>query len=270
MKYSKLLKKSLIISGSTIVVFSSALSLYENLTKKINLKLLLGNQRDKITNLISNNSKEEDSSKLKKLIKPKEFWANEIKKGGFILFMRHAKRDKWKDVSMYDAAEVKLFKKNKLAESYGENTYYANGVCLNKKGIAQAKMIKEKIIESGIPIGYVISSPSCRARQTAILSFGRHDKIDNMFMHTNAFNEVFSDYQSDLKKVFLNIPIFEGKNTVITSHGNVVDKSLFKNPKDIKGLNQGGFYIISKSNDELKLEYSFSKFDDFAKVFSYR
>ena len=191
MKFSKVFKKSLLIFGTSVVVLSSSLNLYKTLiSKKASITTYLGNQRDKITKFISRNNKtEKSSSNLKKLIKPNEFWANELKNGGYILFMRHAKRDKWKDVAIYDAAEARLFKKNKSAESFGEDTYYAEGVCLNQKGVIQAKMIKENIIESGIPIGFVISSPSCRARQTANISFGGYDKLDEIFIHGNVFNE---------------------------------------------------------------------------------
>ena len=56
-------------------------------------------------------------------------------------------------------------------------------------------MIKENIIESGIPIGFVISSPSCRARQTANISFGGYDKLDEIFIHGNVFNEVKTEWQ---------------------------------------------------------------------------
>ena len=35
-----------------------------------------------------------------------EFWANEISKGGYILYFRHAEREKWPIVMSYDAFEL--------------------------------------------------------------------------------------------------------------------------------------------------------------------
>ena len=37
--------------------------------------------------------------------KEDEYWAKEIMNGGYILHFRHAERDKWIDVAMYDALE---------------------------------------------------------------------------------------------------------------------------------------------------------------------
>ena len=109
-------------------------------------------------------------------------------------------------------------------------------------------MFEEKIIESKLPIGFVVSSPSCRARQTATLAFGKHDKVDEIFVHRNVFNEVYTEWQSNLKQAILNLPIIEGENTIITAHEGVIDRNLFKN-KDAAlpfKLTQGGFYVISK------------------------
>ena len=186
--------------------------------------------------------------------------------------MRHAKRDKWKDVALYDSAEAKLFKENKSLASYGETKYYSDAICLSNKGKIQAKMIREKLTEAEIPIKYVVSSPSCRARQTAVLSFGKHDQLNEVFFHRNIFNEFFKDWQVNLKQAFLNVPIIDGGNTVVTAHGGVIDKNLFKNSNNsfpIK-LSEGGFYVISRDNGNLTLEHEFSKFEDFSKVFSFR
>tara|TARA_Y100000589_G_scaffold329778_1_gene377441 strand:+ start:30443 stop:31264 length:822 start_codon:yes stop_codon:yes gene_type:complete len=273
MNFKKTFKKSLIIIGSSIVLLSSSISLYENLSeKKGKIKILLSNSIEKIVKITNDTSNNENSKIVTKILNPDQYWAKELKKGGYILYMRHAKRDKWEDVAMYDSAEAKLFKSNNSAKSYGENTYYADGVCLNSKGKIQSRMIKEKIIESEIPIGYVISSPSCRARQTAILAFGKHDELNEVFFHKNIFNEIYNNWQANLKEAFLNAPLIKGKNTIITAHGSTVGKNLFKNSNNIKKLRlkQGGFFIISKNKGELILEHQFTKFENFSKVFSIR
>ena len=261
-------KSSLIVIGSSIILSSSLLNIHE---KRGNIKSFLKNYTDKFVNIISNNNNEKNLA-IKKILKPDDYWAYELQKGGYILYMRHAKRDKWKDVAIYDADEAKLFKENRKKDFYGENTYYSKGVCLNDKGKIQAKMFKEKIIEAKLPVGFVVSSPSCRARQTAILAFGKHDKLDEIFIHRNVFNEVYKEWQSNLKKAIIDLPIIDGKNTIITAHGGVIDRSLFKNNDAAFPfkLTQGGFYVISKVNNELKIEHEFSKFEEFSKVFSIR
>ena len=267
MEYRTIIKKGLIVFGSSIVLASSLININE---KKGDIKGFLKNYTDKFVNLISNNK--ESNVAIKKVLKPDEYWAYELRKGGYILYMRHAKRNKWKDVAIYDAAEAKLFKKDRNQNTFGEKTYYSEGVCLNEKGKIQAKMFKEKIEESKIPIGFVVSSPSCRARQTALLAFGKHDRLDETFIHRNVFNEVFDEWQVELKETILNLPIPEETNTVITAHGGVITRNLFKN-KDASSpftLKQGGFYVISRNNGKLKMEHEFSKFEDFSKVFSLR
>ena len=56
-----------------------------------------------------------------------KYWAKKILSGGFILFFRHAERDKWIDVAMYDALESQLLdKKNLNSFRFAENEYFAN------------------------------------------------------------------------------------------------------------------------------------------------
>ena len=225
MKYRYHLKNTFLFLGFLIIFSSSVLNLYE---KKGFVKNLLINYRDKIVSKISNNENTGTNQKqVTKFLKPDIYWANELKNGGYILYMRHAKRDKWKDVALYDSAEAKLFKENKSLASYGETKYYSDAICLSNKGKIQAKMIREKLTEAEIPIKYVVSSPSCRARQTAVLSFGKHDQLNEVFFHRNIFNEFFKDWQVNLKQAFLNVPIIDGGNTVVTAHGGVIDKNLF-------------------------------------------
>lgn len=268
MRYKQIIKKSLILIGSTLVLSSSLINIFE---KKGDFKSFVKNYTDKFVNLITNNSKENNLA-IKKILKPDEYWGYELRKGGYILYMRHAKRDKWEDVAIYDAAEAKLFKENRNEKIYGENKYYAGGVCLSEKGKIQAKMFNEKIKESKVPIGFVVSSPSCRARQTATLAFGRYDSLDEQFIHRNVFNEVYDEWQVKLKETILNLPLKKGSNTLITAHGGVINRNMFIN-KDVSSpftLKQGGFYVISKNNGKLKMEHEFSKFEDFSKVFANR
>ena len=87
----------------TITTIASVIYLYE--------------KRHKIANKLEGKS-EYSIDKKKFLLSQK------ILSGGYVLLFRHAEREKWIDVQMYDSIEVN---KNLLAE----NTYFKNAVCLS-------------------------------------------------------------------------------------------------------------------------------------------
>ena len=81
-------------------------------------------------------------------------WSQKILEGGYILFFRHAEREKWIDVQMYDALESDLHNNGLNESRYAENTYFSKAVCLNSRGQVQVKAMKEVIKLSNLPIGY--------------------------------------------------------------------------------------------------------------------
>lgn len=196
-----------------------------------------------------------------------EKWANNLKKGGYILFFRHAERDKWLDVKMYDALELDVDKNNKKGTKFGENEYYASAVCLSEKGKVQAKAMGEVIEISKIPIGHVFTSPSCRARQTAQFAFGRYDFIDKNLINRSS-KKVFKQKQrAYLRNLLLEIPMKPGTNTVISSHNGVFGNPLLslKGPK--LTTEEGGFFVISNEDNKLDLKHTFYNFANFSKEF---
>tara|TARA_A100001388_G_scaffold124371_1_gene91867 strand:+ start:346 stop:1161 length:816 start_codon:yes stop_codon:yes gene_type:complete len=200
-------------------------------------------------------------------------WARKINEGGYILYFRHAERDKWKDVQMYDALESDLHDNGPNQTRFGENTYFSQAVCLNKRGKIQAKGMKEVIEYSKLPVGYIVTSPSCRARQTASFVFGGYDKIDRILVHKGPYTENMKKRNEKLKTFFLSLPLDNDKNTIVSAHNGVIDNSLFSNvisrrdggPK-LK-LEEAGFFIISKKDGELYLEYEFDSFAHYSKNF---
>ena len=164
---------------------------------------------------------------------------------------------------MHDAAETSEARR-------GENEYFANFVCLNERGKIQAKIINEFIIKHGMKVGNVISSPSCRARQTAKIGFNKLDAENKLLVYKGVFTQDYKKWQENLRKLLLNIPIQNEKNTVITAHGSTIFKNLFDNKKELEGIdiprkvNEGGFYVISRNNGQLIFEHQFTKFTDFS------
>ncbi len=68
-----------------------------------------------------------------------KLWASKIQKGGYILHFRHAQREKWTDVTAFDAYE--LF--NKID---AEHSSFADAVCLTPRGIEEAKLIGKVLL----------------------------------------------------------------------------------------------------------------------------
>ena len=103
------------------------------------------------------------------------YWANEIINGGYVLYVRHAEREKWNDiVTAYDAYELK----NKID---ARNSTFSRATCLTEKGVEDAKLLGEIFNHANIKISKIFSSPSCRSRETALNAFGKVDKYASYF-----------------------------------------------------------------------------------------
>lgn len=200
------------------------------------------------------------------------YWAKELMNGGYILHFRHAERDKWIDVTMYDALESDLHDNGVDGSRYAENDYFANAVCLNERGKVQAKAMGESLKHIDFPIGVVHSSVSCRARQTAELAFGGYDKLHRILVHKGPYNEYEKERVSSIIELYKNIRVEDGKNSIVSSHNSVVTCNMFVNntcPPGIE-LEEGGFYVLKKTDKGLVFEHEFHNFNDFNKVFYQR
>ena len=240
----------------------------------------INNNKNKIANKISSyspNSTKSESYKesnnniySEEQMKIARKWSQKILEGGYILFFRHAEREKWIDVLMYDALESDLHNNGLNESRYAENTYFSKAVCLNSRGQVQVKAMKEVIKLSNLPIGYTVSSPSCRSRQTADVVFGGYDSLDKILVHRGPYYENMKQRNEKLKQFVVSLPLQKDKNTIISAHNGVVENSWFSNiPNNgpVLELEEGGFYIISKKGGELILEYEFNNFAHFARNF---
>lgn len=239
--YIKLASKLLLIIAIAIITFSSLISIYE--------------KREKISDLI----KFKYFDGYKKISKNDYKIANDIQKnGGYILFFRHAHREKWIDVNMYDAYDAT----NNLK---AEKEYYEYAVCLSDMGRIQARMMGDNLKKISIPIEKVYSSPSCRARQTADLLFGGYDEIKHIYLHFSYY-ENREKYNETLKKELLKIDVPKNKNVIISGHNSVISETLFDKfeTKPIFKLEEGGFYAFKKINDKLVFIHKFNNFEHFS------
>jgi broad specificity phosphatase PhoE len=205
-----------------------------------------------------------------------QYWAREILNGGYILHFRHAERDKWIDVAMYDLLESNFNKYNTA-----EQEYFAEAVCLNNRGRIQAKAMGEIIRDVGLPVGKVFSSVSCRARQSALLTFSRYDSKHSILVHRGPYRENLGTHASNLKEFYLKLfndqtslkqDFPKRQNVVVVSHNSVISRKIFNNLFIFRSLDleEGGFYVISNKDGNLFLEHKFHNFQDFARVFYLR
>ncbi len=202
------------------------------------------------------------------LTKEDKYWANKILDGGYILHFRHAERDKWIDVQMYDSLESDVHNNGINESRYAENTYFEKAVCLNERGKVQAKSIAEHLANINFPFGYVVSSPSCRARQTANLAFGGYDSLDRILVHSGPYNENYENRIKLLKSFYRNLPLTQNENTIVSAHNSVIECGMFVNKCSSKlSIEEGGFYVISSKSDGLYLEHEFHYFKTFIQNF---
>ena len=157
------------------------------------------------------------------------YWAKEILKGGYILHFRHAEREKWIDVQMYDALASDLHDNGNNHTSKAENDYFYHAVCLSSRGLTQVKAMAEVVQYSGLPYDIVISSPICRARQTAEFVFGGYNYLERILVHKGPYSEEEANRVKYLKKLYVSLRPIKGMNTIISAHNSVVHKDMFVN-----------------------------------------
>ena len=196
-------------------------------------------------------------------------WANNIKKGGYVLWFRHAHRNKWDEsVAYLDAYALK----NNIDEA---KSSFSDGTCLSQRGVQGAKILGKIMLENQIKISEIWSSPSCRSKETAMIAFGRIDKIYNCILHGSAIN--INQHKAcalRMKNLVLNHKLKNNQNLVISGHGNTLNyfgKNFYshKISKDIINLEEGSFFVLKKNlNNNIDIVYKFSPFADFSNALS--
>ena len=126
--------------------------------------------------------------------------ADELRKGGYVLYIRHTSTDFGKDDSRMASFED-----------------CANQRPLTDKGRDEARAIAGHLKRLGIPIDKVYASPFCRTVETAMLAFGKAEKTQEA-----RGGPVKSDdpKRYDALKKLLSTRPAPGKNNVVSSHGN--------------------------------------------------
>lgn len=143
-------------------------------------------------------------------------WAKKVAGGGYILHFRHAQREKWNDVTGFDAIEL-------LKNYTPENVPFPRATCLSDQGKQEAKLIGDVFAATKVPIGRVVTSPSCRSRQTATIAFGKYDAISNSLLHRTAIPErQHVEFNKELRNVVMDMKPAAGVNNVLSGHGGTL------------------------------------------------
>jgi broad specificity phosphatase PhoE len=123
---------------------------------------------------------------------------------------------------------------------------------------------------TGVKVASVVSSPSCRARQTAMLAFGRIDGIENSLLHRTAV--VHSQHEAfarRLRKALDGLDPPKGQNIVLAGHGNTLsyDGSIVIDIDRTEGIDdrdETGFIVIEKKDGKLIAQHRFKSIAEFA------
>ena len=192
-------------------------------------------------------------------------WANKISDGGYLLYFRHSERKKLPNLKAFDGLEY-------LKKYKAEETYFADRSCLNQNGKSEAKLIGEYFKFYNINYSEVISSPSCRARQTAILAFNQIDKISNLFMYISPFvqniekdNAIKNLKKNKIIEYLKKLKFEKNKNVIVVGHRGVILPSMIDNDfskSDLQTL-ESGFLILKITDNEINFKYKFNSFEDF-------
>ena len=216
---------------------------------------------NELRNLYKNSTYEDKSINLDQ----HRIWAKKIVQGGYILHVRHAMREKWADVTAYDAIEL-------LDNVDARKSSYYRAVCLTEKGIEDAKLINRAFELSGLEISHVLSSPSCRSRETAIFGFKRIDQIEPAILHRTAQkNSQHILMGKKLRKELDKIKIFNNKNIIISGHGGTLDIDFANgvgivDVKEIDNMDQRletGIIVIERVNDKYIARHKFNSIYQF-------
>ncbi len=127
---------------------------------------------------------------------------NDVRKGGYVLYMRHGNTDNTKPdrvpaVDLNDCATQRP---------------------LNDEGRKIAAFVGEAIKNAKVPVAEVLVSPMCRAKETAKLAFGDLPKVENNLMYTSNLTTAEKKPIIETTRRLLSTPVPAGSNRVVLAH----------------------------------------------------
>jgi broad specificity phosphatase PhoE len=184
-------------------------------------------------------------------------WAQKLVGGGYILYIRHAQREKWNDVTAFDAVEI-------LTGAKAEETSYKRAVCLTQQGVEESRAMGEVFRLANIRVGAIVTSSSCRARQTAMHAFGRIDRVSTAFLHRTAImKEQHKAFAVEARRIVESLEPAPGANAVVVAHSGTMrfDGELLVDVNETGGKldqrDETGFVVLEKTNGKIIARHKF-------------
>ncbi len=184
-------------------------------------------------------------------------WGQKIAKGGYILHFRHAQREKWTDVTAFDAIE--------LLKNYDDTSVpFKRATCLTERGVQESQLIGASFEAANVKVDQIISSPSCRSVQTAKHAWGRVDGISNSLLHRTAIAErQHMEFNKELRRVILAMKPAAGSNAVLSGHGGtlrldsglVIDRN--ETGEGLDDRDETGFVVLENVDGKIVARYKF-------------
>ncbi len=144
-----------------------------------------------------------------------------VREGGYVIYFRHA---------LTDHAQI-----DKDREKLDNCATQRN---LSKEGREQAREIGSAMERLGVPVGEVLSSPYCRALDTANLAFGRSEVRKELRFGMGADTKETAWLASKLRDL-LSKPPEAGSNRILVSHSSNLKEAARVWPR-----HEGGAYIF--------------------------
>ena len=131
-----------------------------------------------------------------------------LRGGGFVLYMRHGNTDN----SRADQVPVKL-------------DDCSTQRVLNEEGRVLARQVGEALRRARVPIGEVVHSPLCRARETAELAFpDLPRRSEKLLMYTANLSRAQKRPVLETTRRLLSEPVPAGSNRMVVAHApNMAD-----------------------------------------------
>lgn len=188
------------------------------------------------------------------------YWIEQVRTNEqYFLHVRHAARRSSIDVQGFD-----YFALTATPDELGQISDF---VCLTDEGTAQALLLGRAVRELNNQLN-VVSSPSCRARETALFAFDEINDTNIIHLHRSAIPLSQRDgFDSDLQKYFGEFEFHGQGTTVIVGHNQVAyEGSDWVTRLDGEiSRKEGGISILSFDPDtgELTVHYTFERLTDF-------
>ncbi|MCK5679866.1 histidine phosphatase family protein [bacterium] len=132
----------------------------------------------------------------------------QLQAGGLVLYMRHgptdtSRPDRVPRVDLNDCSTQRP---------------------LTEAGRAEAAAVGQALRQADIPIGTVLASPMCRARESAIAAFAEDPEINHDLMYTSNLTSQEKVPKIKTLRRLLSTPVAAGTNLVLVAHApNLMD-----------------------------------------------